>query len=873
MNSLRRHTLTALGVFGCASLLALAPGSTPAHAASASAKTASFDGVWGHFPPVVTSPPGMQLGGAFCDAARNRVLFFGGRNAAGAMNDVWTSPLTGVPAWSRLAVSGTPPPPRYALSMVYDPVRDRLLVFGGTVDGRSSFGDLWQLTLSGTPTWTQLAVGGAPPSRFGHVAVYDPVGDRMILFGGSADAVTFYGDTWQLSLAGTPAWTQLSFSGSTPQRRYYSTAAYDPNGQRMLLVSGSVLISPPFPTLQGDLWALKLAGTPAWTKLTPLSGFTPAEAQAASFYDPVRNRLLVMGGDSNLSVPTNLYALSLDGSLTWTHLSPSSGAPGRQGACFVYDPTSDRGIAYGGLQSAGVFGDEWALSLGSTPSWSLLEAGPEPLARLIHRAEYDPGRNRLVEFGGATYVGPVALNLNDTWALDLMGAHQWTRLGQASPTLPLPRSSYAMGRDPVGDRLILFGGNDNNTFFNDVWSFNLASETWTQLSPTGPPPAPVEAMASVFDAARSRLIYFGGWDRSIALNALVELDLLPVPTWRGIDAVGARPTPRFGSSLVYDSLRDRLVMFGGYDQNSDVLFGDTWSINLTGTPVWTQLTTAGTAPTPRDAHCAMYDPVRDRMVVFGGWTHAMQNGVYALDFSGATPTWSQLSPTGTPPSPRDLAASVYDVARDRFVITGGNLGSGVLPIGDTWTLTFSEQATPTLLTFADEQTGAGTVRLTWYTPDGAGQQAVAQRSPDGAAWETIAALTSDASGEFVLVDAVPAGGRFEYRIGVGAPGAEQFADGHWVTIPAGVAFGITGTGANPSRGALAVAFALPQAGPASLDLYDIAGRRLVHRDVGSLGAGPHTLDLAGERALGSGVYWVRLAQGARVAQRKVAVVR
>jgi len=180
---------------------------------------------------------------------------------------------------------------------------------------------------------------------------------------------------------------------------------------------------------------------------------------------------------------------------------------------------------------------------------------------------------------------------------------------------------------------------------------------------------------------------------------------------------------------------------------------------------------------------------------------------------------------------------------------------------------------PTLLTFAEEQTTAGTVRLTWFTPDGSGQRAVAQRSTDGVSWDGVAQLTSDAAGEFVLEDRMPAGGRFDYRLGVAAPGGEQFTDGHWVVIPVGVAFGLTSVGPNPSRGSVIVTFAMAEAGAASLDLFNVAGRRVLHRDVTALSVGAHTLELAKDGQLPSGVYMLRLVQGARTAERKIAVVR
>jgi hypothetical protein len=66
---------------------------------------------------------------------------------------------------------------------------------------------------------------------------------------------------------------------------------------------------------------------------------------------------------------------------------------------------------------------------------------------------------------------------------------------------------------------------------------------------------------------------------------------------------------------------------------------------------------------------------------------------------------------------------------------------------------------------------------------------------------------------------------------------------------------------NPSRDGLHVTFVLPQHRPAALELFDVSGRRLMLREVGSLGAGKHTLALDEERRLAAGVYFVTLTDG------------
>ncbi len=68
---------------------------------------------------------------------------------------------------------------------------------------------------------------------------------------------------------------------------------------------------------------------------------------------------------------------------------------------------------------------------------------------------------------------------------------------------------------------------------------------------------------------------------------------------------------------------------------------------------------------------------------------------------------------------------------------------------------------------------------------------------------------------------------------------------------------------NPTRGDLTLQFELPIAAAVSVEVVDVAGRRVASQDLGPRAAGPQTLALAHGlmRALGPGAYYVRLAAG------------
>jgi len=78
-------------------------------------------------------------------------------------------------------------------------------------------------------------------------------------------------------------------------------------------------------------------------------------------------------------------------------------------------------------------------------------------------------------------------------------------------------------------------------------------------------------------------------------------------------------------------------------------------------------------------------------------------------------------------------------------------------------------------------------------------------------------------------------------------------------------------GPNPGRRGSLVRFALPEAGPAALELFDLAGRRRWSLDVGSFGPGEHEVALGGG-SIPPGVYVARLTQGDHKATMRIAVL-
>jgi hypothetical protein len=99
--------------------------------------------------------------------------------------------------------------------------------------------------------------------------------------------------------------------------------------------------------------------------------------------------------------------------------------------------------------------------------------------------------------------------------------------------------------------------------------------------------------------------------------------------------------------------------------------------------------------------------------------------------------------------------------------------------------------------------------------------------------------------------------------------------GQTTDVPAtsAIAFALEGARPSPATGArMRVHFSLPSADPAKLELFDLSGRRVAERVVGSLGAGHHVVDLAQGHRLPAGLYLLRLTQGADARVARAAVL-
>lgn len=177
------------------------------------------------------------------DRKRRGLVMFGGihfRNRPNdfsqcqSLGDTWI--LEGN-RWSRVDVGRSRPVDRQRSAMVYDPVRENCVLFGGqkvTFGAAPVLGDTW---IFEDRKWRKVGLWlwQRPPSRFGHCMAFDPKIEETVLFGGASQVGGSLDDTWTFD---GKRWEKIKTPG--PPSRRYAAFAYDPDLDGCLLQGGAL---------------------------------------------------------------------------------------------------------------------------------------------------------------------------------------------------------------------------------------------------------------------------------------------------------------------------------------------------------------------------------------------------------------------------------------------------------------------------------------------------------------------------------------------------------------------------------------------------------------------------------------------------------
>jgi hypothetical protein len=143
----------------------------------------------------------------------------------------------------------------------------------------------------------------------------------------------------------------------------------------------------------------------------------------------------------------------------------------------------------------------------------------------------------------------------------------WTLLTDAGPP---GRAHFGFVHDPAHEQSLLYGGYAD-TILDDFWVWR--EDAWQEVDISGP--GPLSHIGMAYDQDANELILFGGASSTSTFSSLSD------KTWKLIDGAWSElslenhPSPRGSPAMVYDPVRKRIVLYGGFASNRDDL-NDTW---------------------------------------------------------------------------------------------------------------------------------------------------------------------------------------------------------------------------------------------------------------------------------------------------------
>ena len=295
-----------------------------------------WDGTnWTQMQPKV-SPPAREGHAMAYDAVAQKVVLFGGYGDFAETNDTWTWDGSN---WTQV-VNPASPVARSGHSMAFDATRGETVLFGGfsSQPTLTWFSDTWVWNGS---AWQQMVTATPPAARAGHVLVYNPALEGVLMIGGAGGKdVTgnswnydFHRETWMWNGA---AWVQ-QFPVTQPGPAYTIGAAYDDTkqgltvqlgddltclsrGPKTFLLTGAAPTPPSF-TL-----------TPSATRATVVAGASTAIVMSTAALNGFQSQVALSASGLSAGVTANFAPASIaapgNGASTLTLASASTTAAG-----------------------------------------------------------------------------------------------------------------------------------------------------------------------------------------------------------------------------------------------------------------------------------------------------------------------------------------------------------------------------------------------------------------------------------------------------------------------------------------------------------------------------------------------------------------
>jgi len=255
----------------------------------------------------------------------------------------------------------------------------------------------------------------------------------------------------------------------------------------------------------------------------------------------------------------------------------------------VFDAEKNTIFVYGGSKNCKWFKDMHMLSL-YKGGWQELKTKGEAPTRAYHSAILH--RNEIWIFGGV-FPNPGTKPDGCSNSIEVYSSETggWYT-PEVTGTKPLPRSGHSASL--LGDKMLVFGGWDMPSIFNDIHIFDITFAEWTPLSDVqgSPPPARCWHASALITRPHSRLFVHGGFngDRPLADAWVLDLpaglsnspSVTAKPQWTKISLPDVNLNARAGHSAVSvvvkigedgedeeDVDEEQIVLFGGGNNNGN----------------------------------------------------------------------------------------------------------------------------------------------------------------------------------------------------------------------------------------------------------------------------------------------------------------
>jgi hypothetical protein len=197
-----------------------------------------------------------------------------------------------------------------------------------------------------------------------------------------------------------------------------------------------------------------------------------------------------------------------------------------------------------------------------------------------------------------------------------------------------------------------------------------------------------ERHAIAYDSTRDKVLIFGGYDGTNRFNDTWIYNFTD-GKWYNATKPGSPSIREMKPAMAYDSYNDKIVLFGGFDGSSRL--GDTWLFNMSDEK-WYSVTPPSSPP-KRGYADMVYDSEHKVMVLFGGSDVIGSLVVYqdTWIYNVTSNTWTNVTNSSRVPSKREEHAMAYDSLNKKVILFGGYDGSDTYNMNDTWEFNWTDK--------------------------------------------------------------------------------------------------------------------------------------------------------------------------------------